>query len=87
MLSQGARRLKDYNVRICSIFGTNSFSPLAGQLNKRYVLSCMTYSELLRALKTERKRVDRKIAEHLKLMVLRNGTRKKLESALRDLAS
>ena len=47
----------------------------------------MSYAELLKVLKTERKRVDERIAEHLKAMMLRNGTKKKLEDALRDLAS
>ena len=45
----------------------------------------MTYAELLRRLKIERKRVDLRITEHLKLMLLRNGTKKTLEAAIRDL--
>jgi hypothetical protein len=45
----------------------------------------MTYAKLLRLLKAERKRVDKKIAEHLNLMLLRNNTKKKLETGIRDL--
>ena len=47
----------------------------------------MSYAELLRMLKTERKRVDRRITEELKVLLLRSDSRKKLEVVLRSLAS
>jgi hypothetical protein len=70
----------------CSVFGTNAAGPLERPFGE-ITFWVMSYSELLRVLKMERKRVDKKIAEHLKMMVLRNGTKKKLEEAIRDLTS
>lgn len=45
----------------------------------------MSYIELLRVLKNERTRVDKKIVEQLRRMVVQTGPKKKLSAAIRNL--